>query len=64
MEIICVSNKAYIRVTIGKSYETKDFLDRSIFCIIRDDKNISIFADKADFITREEYREKRINELL
>ncbi len=63
MKVLCVNN-TYVElvVTIGKWYETKEYIPDFQY-LIKDDKNFWIAMDKEHFKTLDEVREDKLKEL-
>jgi hypothetical protein len=72
MKVICISNKLkYTGITIGKEYEIipellsqiSDFYINDDIYHIRNNNGFDFYYPKEYFITIEEYRDKKLNEL-
>lgn len=64
MKLVCIDNKNYEIpfITIGKEYECiKE--DNEYYYILEDDNNINIISSKHLFITLDEYRNKKLEEI-
>lgn len=73
MKVICVEtqlksvrcdNSYYPNLTIGKEYECLNSnVDYANYYMVRNDNNTNIMCPKHFFITKEEYRNKRLEEI-
>lgn len=73
MKIICTSIKGVDNITIGKEYSKKEIIEiwylsespptKSISYYIINDVGCAIYCSKELFITLDEYRDKKLEEL-
>jgi hypothetical protein len=69
MKVICVKNisdiyKNHFNLTVDKEYDADiKVINHKIFYCLRNDLAIKNMYDKSYFITKEEYRNKKLEEL-
>jgi hypothetical protein len=69
MRILCISNSensnvpGKVNITIGKWYESMGITDRSEYYILEDDEGFVTLYAKYNFITLQDLRDKRLNDI-
>lgn len=65
MKVVCIDNGGFDLITIGKEYEClngSDFVDD--YLISFDNGHRAMYYPKSLFMTKEEQRNKKLNEIL